>query len=42
MCGISPEKEYMKRAKRFIMENGGIEVTNTYTKTILESFGQYS
>lgn len=42
MCGISPGEEYMKRAKRFILDNGGIEGTNTYTKIILALFGQYS
>jgi len=42
MCGISPKMDHMERAKKFIMENGGIEATNTYTKIILALFGQYS
>jgi squalene-hopene/tetraprenyl-beta-curcumene cyclase len=42
ICGISPDQEYMKAAKRFILDNGGIEATNTYTKIILALFGQYS
>lgn len=42
ICGLSPDKEYMRRARNFILENGGIENTNTYTKIILALFGQYS
>ncbi len=42
ICGTSADNEYMKRAKKFILQNGGIEATNTYTKIILALFGQYS
>ena len=42
ICGVSPDLDYMNRAKKFIKENGGIEATNTYTKIILALFGQYS
>jgi squalene-hopene/tetraprenyl-beta-curcumene cyclase len=42
LCGIPPHREYMKKAKRFILDNGGIEAANTYTKIILALFGQYS
>ena len=42
MCGISPCQDYMLRAKNFILEHGGIEGTNTYTKIIMALFGQCS
>lgn len=42
MCGISTDNEYMKKAKKFILQNGGVEATNTYTKIVLALFGQYS
>jgi len=42
ISGISPDQEYMKAAKKFILDNGGIEAANTYTKIILSLFGQYS
>ena len=42
ICGIPADNECMKRAKKFILQNGGIEATNTYTKIILALFGQYS
>ncbi|MBU4292838.1 MAG: squalene--hopene cyclase, partial [Actinobacteria bacterium] len=41
MMGISPDAEFMKKARNFIISNGGIEKTNTYTKIILALFGQY-
>jgi len=42
ICGISAREEYMKKARGFILYNGGIEASNTYTKIILALFGQYS
>ena len=41
MMGISSGAEFMKKARNFIISNGGIEKTNTYTKIILALFGQY-
>ena len=41
MMGISSGAEFMKKARDFIISNGGIEKTNTYTKIILALFGQY-
>lgn len=41
MMGISPDAEFMKNARNFIISSGGIEKTNTYTKIILALFGQY-
>lgn len=41
MMGVSPRKEFMCRARNFILLKGGIEDTNTYTKIILALFGQY-
>ncbi|MCL5072496.1 MAG: squalene--hopene cyclase, partial [Actinobacteria bacterium] len=41
MMGISPDAEFMKKARNFIISNGGIEKANTYTKIILALFGQY-
>lgn len=42
MCGLSPQEERMEKARKFILENGGIENNNTYTRIILALFGQYS
>ncbi len=42
MCGIPPGLDHMAKAKKFILENGGIERTNTYTKIMLALFGQCS
>ncbi|MHB1335602.1 MAG: squalene--hopene cyclase [Candidatus Humimicrobiaceae bacterium] len=41
MIGVSLEKEFMQKARNFILDSGGIENTNTYTKIILALFGQY-
>jgi len=40
--GLKPENEQLARAKKFILNQGGIEAANTYTKIILALFGQYS
>ncbi|MDZ7836790.1 MAG: hypothetical protein U5N58_01990 [Actinomycetota bacterium] len=40
--GLSPDNGQMSRAKKFILDQGGIETANTYTKIILALFGQYS
>ena len=41
MIGAPMQHELMQRARNFILNNGGIEETNTYTKIILALFGQY-
>jgi len=41
MSGLSSDTEYMRKARNFILKNGGIENANTYTKIILALFGQY-
>jgi squalene-hopene/tetraprenyl-beta-curcumene cyclase len=41
MTGVSPESPAMQSAGKFILSNGGVEKTNTYTKIILALFGQY-
>lgn len=38
--GDDPEAPHMRRARERILELGGIEATNTYTKTYLAIFGQ--
>lgn len=38
--GDHPQAPHMDRARRRILELGGIEATNTYTKTYLAIFGQ--
>jgi len=42
IAGIDTEEEIMVKARRFILEKGGAEKTNAYTKIILALFGQYS
>ncbi len=42
MMGDDPDAPHMARARRAILELGGIEKTNTYTKIYLAIFGQYS
>ncbi|MCG9478756.1 MAG: squalene--hopene cyclase [Actinomycetia bacterium] len=40
--GLEPDNGQMSRARKFILDQGGIEAANTYTKIILALFGQYS
>jgi squalene-hopene/tetraprenyl-beta-curcumene cyclase len=40
--GDSPQAPHMVAARRTILELGGLAATNTYTKTYLALFGQYS
>lgn len=42
LMGDDPDAPHMARARRTILELGGIEATNTYTKIYLAIFGQYS
>ncbi|MCH7896755.1 MAG: 1-deoxy-D-xylulose-5-phosphate reductoisomerase [candidate division NC10 bacterium] len=42
LMGDDPDDPHMARARRTILELGGIEATNTYTKIYLAIFGQYS
>jgi squalene-hopene/tetraprenyl-beta-curcumene cyclase len=39
--GDDPDAPHMARARERILELGGVEATNTYTKTYLAIFGQY-
>lgn len=39
--GDPPDAPHMARARATILELGGVEATNTYTKTYLAMFGQY-
>jgi squalene-hopene/tetraprenyl-beta-curcumene cyclase len=41
LLGDDPDAPHMARARRTILELGGIEKTNTYTKIYLAIFGQY-
>jgi squalene-hopene/tetraprenyl-beta-curcumene cyclase len=41
LAGDDPESEPMTRARRAILENGGIEACNSFTKILLAIFGQY-
>ncbi|MGM0365309.1 MAG: squalene--hopene cyclase [Actinomycetota bacterium] len=42
VMGMGADSPPMARARKFILEGGGIESANTYTKIILALFGQYS
>lgn len=42
LCGLSPTHEALRRARKLILENGGIETTRVFTKVHLALFGQYS
>ncbi len=42
MCGLDKDSSCMAKARKFVLENGGIEASNAYTKIILALFGQYS
>ena len=39
--GDSPDAPHMEKARRVILEQGGLDAVNTYTKTYLALFGQY-
>ncbi|MFO7928617.1 MAG: squalene--hopene cyclase [Candidatus Humimicrobiaceae bacterium] len=41
ICGLKEDQECMKKARKFVLDSGGIEAANTYTKIILALFGQY-
>ncbi len=41
IIGLSQDDSIMQKARNFILTNGGVERTNTYTKIILALFGQY-
>jgi squalene-hopene/tetraprenyl-beta-curcumene cyclase len=41
LAGDDPESEPMVRARRTILEGGGIEACNSFTKILLAMFGQY-
>ncbi len=41
LMGDDPAAPHMERARRTILELGGIEATNTYTRIYLALFGQY-
>ena len=41
VCGISPEKDFMKKAEKKIKDLGGIMKTNTFTRILLALFGEY-
>lgn len=41
LAGDDPDAPHMRRARRTILEEGGIEATNTYTKIYLALLGQY-
>ena len=42
VMGLEAESRPLSRARKFILDRGGIEKANTYTKIILALFGQYS
>jgi len=42
VLGLDAESQPMAGARKFILDKGGIECANTYTKIILALFGQYS
>lgn len=42
MCGIPASDQRLISAKTFILDHGGIEAANTYTKILIALFGQYS
>ena len=42
MAGISPERDEMKRARKFIMENGGIRGCRVFTKIFMAMLGHCS
>lgn len=41
LCRVSPNEEFMRKARQFIIQNGGLHNTNTYLKIYLALFGQY-
>lgn len=41
LVGDHPDAPHMSRARRVILDLGGVEATNTYTKIYLAMFGQY-
>ena len=41
LVGDDPQAEHMARARRVILELGGIEACNSFTKIYLSIFGQY-
>ncbi|MCL4377834.1 MAG: squalene--hopene cyclase [Actinobacteria bacterium] len=41
MMGVAAKKDFMEKARNFILLKGGIENANTYTKIILALYGQY-
>ncbi|RLC72221.1 MAG: squalene--hopene cyclase, partial [Chloroflexi bacterium] len=41
LAGLSPEEEFMKRAREFILSRGGLTRTNVITKVWLACFGQF-
>jgi squalene-hopene/tetraprenyl-beta-curcumene cyclase len=41
LAGDTPEAPHMKRARRVILDLGGVEATNSFTKIYLSILGQY-
>ncbi|MCL5987245.1 MAG: squalene--hopene cyclase [Actinobacteria bacterium] len=41
LAGIPPDDPRMRKAHEFILANGGVARTNTFTKILLALFGQY-
>ncbi len=41
LAGDDPEAEHMRKAREVILERGGIEATNSFTKLYLAIFGQF-
>ena len=42
LSGVSPNERLMKLAKKFIIDNGGAEQSNVFTRITLAQFGQIS
>lgn len=42
LAGVSPEEEYMVRARNFVLEQGGVMKTNLITKIWLALFGEFN
>ena len=41
LCGVSAEEPFMERARRLILDNGGVVTANVFSKIALALFGQY-
>ena len=41
LCGVSAEEPFMERARRLILDNGGVVSANVFSKIALALFGQY-